>query len=211
MVSYPSLGYAFGIGVSRIKMHALLLTIIEYSYIGIFTALGLGIIGLPIPDETLLAFAGFLSFKGKLSFFLTFFAAFLGTSCGITISYFLGKYGSNYISQKYSQKFIIYSDRLKEVEEFYLKYGKFALIIGYFIPGVRHLTAITAGVSQFPFWRFAQFAYTGAFLWTVTFLTFGFLIGSEWYLVAHFSNRIVIPIIVFLALTLFLVFYLRKK
>jgi membrane protein DedA with SNARE-associated domain len=192
-------------------MHALLLTVIEYSYIGIFTAIALGIIGLPIPDETLIAFAGFLSFKGKLSFFLTFFAAFLGASCGITISYFLGKYGSSYVSKKYAQKFAIYSSRLKEVEAFYIKYGKFALFMGYFIPGVRHVTAIFAGISRFPYWRFALFAYTGAFLWTAIFLTFGFFLGSKWYLVAHFSNRIVLPIIILLALTLFLFFYLRKK
>jgi Uncharacterized membrane-associated protein len=170
-------------------MHALLLTIIEYSYIGIFTALGLGIIGLPIPDETLIAFAGFLSFKGKLSFLMTFLAAFLGTSCGITISYFLGKYGSIFISKKYAQKFILYAGRLKEVEEFYIKYGKFALLMGYFIPGIRHVTAIFAGVSQFPFWRFALFAYTGAFLWTATFLAFGYFLGSNGTCCSFFQSR----------------------
>lgn len=192
-------------------MHALLLIIIGYSYIGIFTALGLGIIGFPIPDETLLAFAGFLSFKDKLSFFLTLFTAFLGTSGGITISYFLGKYGSVYISNKYPEKFAAYSSRLKELGNFYNKYGEYALLMGFFIPGLRHFTAIFAGISNYPFWRFALFAYTGAFLWTVTFLTFGFFLESEWYLVAHFSNRIIEPIIILLALALFLFFYLRKK
>jgi membrane protein DedA with SNARE-associated domain len=192
-------------------MYALLLTIIGYSYIGIFTALALGIIGLPIPDETLIAFAGFLSFSGKLSFFLTLFVSFFGASCGITISYFLGKYGSIYISNKYPEKFTAYSSRLKEVGEIYNKYGEYALIMGYFIPGLRHFTAIFAGISNFPFWRFAQFAYTGAFLWTATFLAFGFFLGSEWYLVSHYSNRYLIPIIILLALALFLFFYLRKK
>jgi len=192
-------------------MHALLLTIIGYSYIGIFIALALGIIGLPIPDETLIAFTGFLSFRGKLSFFLTFLAAFLGASSGITISYFLGKYGSGYISKKYPQKFTAYSSRLKEVEEIYIKYGEFALLMGYFIPGFRHFTAIFAGISHFPFWRFIMFAYTGAFLWTATFLTFGFIIGSEWYLASYYSNRYFIPVIILLALTLSLFFYLRKK
>ena len=192
-------------------MHALLLTIIDYSYIGIFSALGLGVIGFPIPDETLIAFAGFLSFKGKLSFFLTFFAAFLGASCGITISYFLGKYGSIYISNKHPEKFTIYTSNLKELEEIYIKYGEFALLMGYFIPGFRHFTAIFAGISHFPYWRFALFAYTGAFLWTATFLTFGYIIGSEWYLVSHYSNRFFIPVIILLAIALFLFFYLRKK
>ena len=192
-------------------MHALLLSIIDYSYIGIFAALALGIIGLPIPDETLIAFAGFYSFTGKSSFFLTFLAAFLGASFGITISYFLGKYGSSYFSKKYAEKFAAYSSRLQEVEEIYIKYGKFALLMGYFIPGIRHFTAIFAGISRLPYWRFALFAYTGALLWTATFLTFGYFLESEWTLVAHFSNHIFIPIIILLALFLFLFFYLRKK
>ena len=192
-------------------MYALLLNIIEYSYIGIFTALGLGIIGFPIPGETLLAFSGFLSFKSKLSFFLSLLAAFLGTSCGMTFSYFLGKYGSEYIYKKYPEKFTAYSRRLQKVEGIYIKYGNFFLLLGYFIPGLRHFTAVFAGISNFPFWRFALFAYAGAFLWTTAFLTFGYLLESEWYLVAHFSNRIVIPVIILLALTLFLFFYLRKK
>jgi membrane protein DedA with SNARE-associated domain len=192
-------------------MHALLLTIIEYSYIGIFAALALGIIGLPIPDETLIAFAGFYSFTGKSSFFLTFLAAFLGASCGITISYFLGKYGSDYIFKKYAEKFAPYSNRLQKVDEIYIKYGNFTLLMGYFIPGLRHFTAIFAGISKFPFWRFALFAYTGAFLWIATFLAFGYFLESEWTFVAHFSNHIVTPIIILSALTLFLFFYLRKK
>lgn len=51
-------------------MHSLLLSITKYSYCEIFIALGLGIVGLPIPDEMLMAYAGFLVFQGKLNFLL---------------------------------------------------------------------------------------------------------------------------------------------
>jgi len=61
-------------------MHALLLSITQYSYPGIFIALGLGILGLPIPDEMLLAFVGFLIFQGKLIYFYAIAVAFIGTS-----------------------------------------------------------------------------------------------------------------------------------
>ena len=187
----------------------LILTIIEYSYIGIFTALCLGIIGLPFPDETLLAFAGFLSSLGKLNFFLTLFTAFIGISCGITISYFLGKYGIKYIPEKYTDKLQVDTARLAELNEAYIKYGKFALVMGYFIPGVRHLTAIFSGITKLPYREFALYAYGGAFLWTATFLTFGFLRGDEWSQVSYFSDSIVMPIVTLLALFLFLFFYLR--
>ena len=49
-------------------MQCILPFLIKYSYLGIFAALGLGILGLPIPDETLMALAGFLAFKGTISY-----------------------------------------------------------------------------------------------------------------------------------------------
>ena len=45
------------------------------------------------------------------------------------------------------------------------KYGPFLLIVGYFIPGVRHLTAYFAGMSNLTLWRFCLYAYGGALIW----------------------------------------------
>ena len=192
-------------------MYSLLLTITKYSYTGIFAALGLGILGISIPDETLMAFAGFLVFQGKLNFFFTLAVAFAGTLCGITISYFLGRYCTNFISGKYPDKFPVNSNHMLKVKIFYIKFGKYVLLLGYFIPGVRHLTAIFAGTTFLPYRQFALFAYAGAFLWTMTFLVPGYSLGHEWYLVAHFSNHIFIPLIILSVLILFLIVYLKKK
>jgi len=85
------------------------------------------------------------------------------------------------------------------------------LLIGYFVPGVRHLTAIFAGMNNMPYRQFAIFAYTGAFLWSTSFFTLGYWLGHEWYYVTHFSNRIFIPAIILVTLVLFLILYLRKK
>ncbi len=61
-----------------------------YGYFGIFVLLMLGIVGLPIPDETLLVFSGYLIFRGKLHPTGVFVAAFSGSASGISISYLLG-------------------------------------------------------------------------------------------------------------------------
>jgi membrane protein DedA with SNARE-associated domain len=58
-------------------------------------------------------------------------------------------------------------------------------MFGYFLPGVRHLTAYVAGTSQFSFAVFALFAYTGALLWPVTFLSVGYIAGEEWQVFAE--------------------------
>ena len=51
----------------------------------------MGIVGLPIPDETLLTFSGYLIYKHSFVLPLAFAAAFAGSACGISISYWLGR------------------------------------------------------------------------------------------------------------------------
>jgi membrane protein DedA with SNARE-associated domain len=175
-------------------MHSLLLHIAQYSYWGIFFSLGLGILGLPIPDETLMAFVGFQVFQGKLNYSLAITVAFIGTSCGITLGYFIGRLSDKLFLKKYSEKIHITPERFRSAEQFYNRYGKLALCIGYFIPGVRHLTAILAGVSHMPYRTFALFAYAGGFLWTVIFINMGYLLGDGWHRYSGYSNRFIIPL-----------------
>src|SRR6516225_10416948 len=65
--------------------------IAQHGYAGIFSLLVFGIVGLPVPDEWLLTFSGYLVYKRTLLFLPTFGAAFLGSACGITVSYLLGR------------------------------------------------------------------------------------------------------------------------
>ncbi|HKC10930.1 MAG TPA: DedA family protein, partial [Vicinamibacteria bacterium] len=65
--------------------------IAHYGYVAIFSLLVLGIIGLPIPDETLLLFVGYLIYKGQLRAIPSLASAFLGSLCGITLSYAVGR------------------------------------------------------------------------------------------------------------------------
>jgi membrane protein DedA with SNARE-associated domain len=188
-------------------MHFLLLSITKYSYFEIFVALGLGIVGLPIPDETLMAYAGFLVFQGKLNYLCTILVAFMGTSCGITIGYVLGKTLGNPFIKKYAAKMNVNPADIQDAENFYNRYGKFALFIGYFIPGVRHLTAIIAGASLMPYRTFVLFAYTGGFLWTIALVSLGYFLGEKWRHVYMYSHRFIIPLVLLSMIVLFIGIY----
>src|SRR5439155_3308224 len=65
--------------------------IAQYGHLAIFCLLVLGIVGLPVPDETLLTFTGYLVFRGQLKLVPAFLAALLGSGCGITLRYVLGR------------------------------------------------------------------------------------------------------------------------
>ncbi len=149
-------------------------------YTGIFSLLMFGIVGLPVPDEWLLTFSGYLVFRRTLSFIPTFAAAFCGSACGITISYTLGWIFDTYVLVKYGPYIHITPQMLARVHSWFEHRGRWTLLVGYFVPGVRHLTGYIAGASELSFANFAIFAYTGAFCWAAAFITLGYVLGEEW-------------------------------
>lgn len=190
-------------------MPSLVLWIAQYGYGGIFFALGIGILGLPIPDETLMVFVGFLVYQGKLDYALALAVAFLGTSCGITVGYLLGRLAGTLFLKKYAERVHIKPEHVRSAEQFFRRYGKAALLIGYFIPGVRHLTAILAGASRLPYPVFALFAYTGGFLWTVLLIQMGYVLGDSWHLFSGYSNRFMIPLAAAALVVVFIALYVK--
>jgi membrane protein DedA with SNARE-associated domain len=160
---------------------AVLQWVATYGYLAIFGLLTLGIVGLPIPDETLLTGCGFLIYRGQLHAFPTFASALAGSICGITCSYILGRtLGWKFLHSRAGRFLHISDDYIHRVHDWFNKIGHWALMIGYFIPGVRHFTAIVAGTSKLEYHGFAAFAYAGALLWVSTFLFLGYHFGPQW-------------------------------
>jgi membrane protein DedA with SNARE-associated domain len=154
--------------------------IAHYGYAGIFFLLLFGIIGLPVPDEWLLTFAGYLVFKNNLLLLPTYIAAALGSMCGITVSYGLGRSLGLFVIHHYGRLFRISPEQLDKVHAWFDRFGTWTLLIGYFIPGVRHLTAIVAGTSRLRLSLFSLFAYAGAMIWSATFIGVGYYFGEQW-------------------------------
>jgi len=152
--------------------------LLEYGSFVLFILLALGIIALPIPEETLLVFSGVLMAQGILNIPSTVLAAGAGSICGITISYFLGITGGSYLVHKYGSWVGITLKRLEQAKEWFNRFGKWSLFIGYFIPGVRHFTGFTAGTANVEYHHFALFAYSGAIVWISTFLSIGYFFGD---------------------------------
>jgi len=182
----------------------------HYGYLGIFSLLMLGIIGLPVPDETLLTFSGYLIFHGELKLIPTFFSAFFGSIAGISISYAIGSTFGHHILIKYGHYIHITESRMQKAHLWFEKIGRWSLLVGYFIPGVRHVVAILAGTSELQMWEFALFAYSGGFIWTTTFLSIGYFFGKHSRAVLHSINHNIISISIVTVIVLFL-FYLYRR
>ncbi len=149
----------------------------HYGVQAIFGLQVLGIVGLPVPDELMLTIAGTLVRAGKLPFAGTLAAAMGGAMTGITVSYLAGRY----IGLAALRKVVHIPDEpLRRVERWFHRSGGWLLTFGYFIPGVRHVTAIAAGSSGLGYGTFAAFAYPGAIFWSSFFVTTGYVLGDRW-------------------------------
>ena len=152
----------------------------HYGHLAVFCLLVLGIVGLPVPDETLLTFSGYLVYRGQFHFLPTILTAYAGSICGITISYTIGRTGGLYLIHKYGPYVHLTKERLDRVHNWFERLGRWTLFFGYFMPGVRHFTAVVAGSSELEPHVFAMFAYSGGLVWVLTFVSLGFFLGEQW-------------------------------
>ncbi len=186
----------------------------SYGYVGIFASLMLGMFGLPIPDETILAFTGFLLSKHYFHPVPAFLLAYLGSIFGITVNYLVGRTIGLPLLHKYGRYIRISEEKLQLTHQWYENYGKWSLFGGYFLPGFRHLTPFIAGVSGLEFRHFAPFAYTGGFLWVAVFIAIGYFLGEEWRLIIPQIESylwILAAAVVFLGFCLYLILKFRRR
>ena len=155
--------------------------ITRYAYGGIFTLLVFGIVGLPVPDEFLLTFVGYMVFRHHLRFLPALASAFAGSACGITVSFILGRTAGAWVVHRFGGWMHVGDAELKRAHDWFGRLGGWSLTFGYFVAGVRHLTALVAGIADYEPPKFAAYAYGGALLWTTTFIGLGIYLGESWH------------------------------
>ncbi len=147
----------------------------------LFFAQVFGIFGLPIPDELLLTIAGALAAGGRLNLSSITIAAVAGCLTGITLSYVVGRWVGLPVLRT---RFTRHHDAIERAQKWFGRFGGWLLMFGYFIPGVRHVTAILAGSGCFSYRKFVTYAYPGGVLWCAVFLGLGYFAGDRWQEVA---------------------------
>ncbi|MGG0386255.1 DedA family protein [Priestia filamentosa] len=151
--------------------------ITHYGYIAVFLMLTLGIVGLPIPDEVLMTLIGYFTHVGTLNYELAIVISFTGALLGMMISYLIGRKAGRPFIDKYGKWVGLKEKRMDKVETWMKKYGPYSLILGYFIPGVRHVTCYFSGIIRMSLKKYLLFVAIGAFLWCFVFITIGRIAG----------------------------------
>lgn len=150
----------------------------NYGYLALYGLLTLGIIGLPVPDELLMTTVGYLTSIGTMNLSISLIISFCGAVSGMMLSYFIGKKAGRPFLARYGKWVGLKPSRIAKVEEWMNKYGTFSIIIGYFIPGFRHVTCYLCGITGMSFRKYSLFASIGALIWCLVFILMGRFLGS---------------------------------
>jgi membrane protein DedA with SNARE-associated domain len=189
--------------------------IIQYGYIALFGLLALGIVGIPVPDEILMTTVGTFTASGVLSYTSSFIVCYLGAMTGMIVSYTLGRRVGKPFLYRYGKWVKLTPQRLERTERWFQKYGMWTVAFGYYVPGVRHFTCYLAGVSGVGIWRYLLYSGSGAFVWVLTFLTLGHVIGDNAQVVLEWIHKymgVSAIIVVVLAVAGFLIYMkMRRK
>jgi membrane protein DedA with SNARE-associated domain len=176
-------------------------------YPGIFFLMVLESMVVPIPSELVMPFAGFLISRGDFSFLFVIVASSLGSIVGSLISYYMGKYGGNRLVMRYGKYLLLDAADLLKTEEWFNKRGEYTIFISRFIPVVRHLISIPAGIGNMNLKRFIIFTITGASLWNFTLTYAGYLLGKNWGKIEQYTEPFSIAVAVLLLLGLIFTIY----
>lgn len=150
-------------------------------YIGIFGIVfaesGL-LIGALLPGDSLLFTAGFLASQDILSFPLLLIVVFVAAIAGDSAGYTTGKRYGHRIFKK-TDSILFNQKHIVRAEAFYERHGGKAIILARFMPIVRTLAPILAGVGKMPYRTFLGFNIIGAFLWAVGLSALGYFLGKS--------------------------------
>jgi membrane protein DedA with SNARE-associated domain len=182
-------------------------------YLGVFLLMVAESMVLPVPSEAVMPFAGFLAAEGSLDPVAVTAAALLGSIVGSIIGYAMGKYGGRPFLQRYGKWFLLDSEDLEASDRFFRKRGGVAVFVCRFIPVIRHLVSIPAGLSSMPLVPFVLVTTVGAGLWNTTLLASGYVLRRNWHLIAEHSHIVDIVVVVLLAavVVLYVVRHLRAR
>jgi membrane protein DedA with SNARE-associated domain len=165
----------------------------------------------PIPSEAVMPFAGFLVVSGRFTLFGVILVSTLGSITGSLISYALGAWGGEPFFRRFGKYFLLDMHELEATQKFFQRRGQITILISRFIPVVRHLISIPAGVGRMPLVPFCVFTVIGAACWNAILAVAGIKLKQNWDTLMKYSHIIDIAIVAVLGLLVLLFIYRHRS
>lgn len=165
----------------------------------------------PVPSEVVMPPLGFAVARGTFSWTGAIVATSIGSLVGSLISYYLGLVGGKPLVMKVGKYLMLNEHHLDLTADLFQKRGGAIVFISRFIPVVRHLISIPAGIAKMNVWKFAIYTIVGATIWNSFLLWLGFKLQEHWSIIEKYRDPIDKVFIGLIVLTVAAWFYLHLK
>ncbi|MGL4522078.1 MAG: DedA family protein [Bacilli bacterium] len=170
-----------------------IMDIIEsYGYIGVFLLIMLENIFPPIPSEVILTFSGFMTVSTSLTTTGVVIASTLGSVVGAIALYGIGTLLNaerlSSIITKWGHLLRLRVEDVTRTQKWFDKYGIWTVFFCRFIPLIRSLISIPAGMAKMNIGAFFLFTTLGTVLWNFALIQTGAILGDSWETVLHYME-----------------------
>lgn len=174
-------------------------------YWGIGVCMAIESCNVPLPSEVILPFGGYLVSIGSLTFFGAAMAGAAGGTIGSLVSYCLGLWGGRSFLERHGKHIGLPLHRLKQADQWFVRYGKATVFISRLIPGIRTFISLPAGAARLSVGYFTILTFLGSLIWSLLLTYIGLVLGDNWRLISPWFHRfdILILVSVFLAISFF--------
>ncbi len=174
----------------------------DVGYPGILLLITLESTLVPIPSELVMPFAGYMASQGEFSLPVILVINSVGALLGSGLCYWIGVVGGKPFLVKYGKYFLIRQHDLERTEAFFAKHGKMTILIGRFLPVIRHVISVPAGIARMPLRGFFLQTFLGSTIWGGALILLGYFVGSNWETFAKTLKRVDLLIGMILVLAL---------
>ncbi len=138
----------------------------------------------------------------------------IGAMIGAVVNYVLSVWLGRLIIYRFADSrlghlCLLSGEKLQKAEEYFRSKGNVSTFVGRFIPGIRQLISIPAGLSRMHFGAFLWYTFLGAFVWNCILALLGYVAHGQMDLIEKYSHELSVAILLLLGAVI-IYFAVRK-
>lgn len=175
------------------RMENLIIEIMEqYGYIGIMFLIAVENLFPPIPSEVILTFGGFMTATTNLTVGGVVLFSVIGSVTGAIILYYIGRLLDvkkiEWIVERWGHLLRLSVEDIEKANDWFRKYGALTVFFCRFIPLIRSLISIPAGMANMNFSLFLLLTMLGTLIWNVVLINVGAAVGDQWEYIVYYMD-----------------------
>ena len=190
----------------------------QFGYVGIMFLIMIENVFPPIPSEIILCFGGFMTTTTKMTVLGVIIASTIGSLLGAIILYLVGRLLNKerlikIVNGKIGKILRLKAKDIEMADRWFDEKGNLTVFFCRFIPIVRSLISIPAGMSEMNMPKFLIYTTIGSLIWNSVLVILGSIVGENWNTIVNifdtYSNiALIILIILFFG---FIIWFYKKK